>query len=104
MLQRFKNWIIKKLGGYTKAEYDNYARLPIDRFVVMPEQTRNVVTLRTEMTYDHFASPPSEWIEDRLCGELGRQIKPYVRLERGEDYCNMMTTIRAYVKVVDTDG
>ena len=33
--QKFKNWLIKKLGGYTKAEYEDWSRVPIPKPVPM---------------------------------------------------------------------
>lgn len=101
MWEKIKNWLIKWLGGYTKAEYDDFSRCPVTRFEIIPDQPKNIVTLRAEMWFDHFSTPPTEWTEKQLIGELAMKIKPYVHWERSEDYCRMKRAVRAVVKVVD---
>ena len=100
MLKKFKDWLIKKLGGYTKAEYDDFSRIPVCRYEFLPPQNNNIVTLSIEGEFSHFDDPPTEWIEDMLMAELARKIKPHVHWERGENYSTMKTWVRAIVKVV----
>ena len=96
-----KDWLIKKLGGYTKAEYDIAA---VARYeFIPPPEWNNIIKVCAEGKYHHFDEPPREWIESHLVEELAREIKPYVRWETNIDYCDMMHNIRAIVKVVDND-
>lgn len=100
MWWKIKNWLIKRLGGYTKAEYDDFSRFPVTRFEVIPERTKNIVRLQSEAWFDSFSTPPTEWTERKLIGELAMQLKPYVHWEQSEDYCRMKRAVRAVVKVV----
>lgn len=101
--QRIKNWIIKKLGGYTKKEYDFR---PIERFEFIPQRldSRNIITLRTEETLDIFRSVPHEWVEGRMLDELAKQMKPFVVWEFNDDYMDFRKKVRASIKVVDSHG
>jgi len=96
MLQKFKNWLIKKLGGYTKAEYD---MIPIQRMVFQPEDL-NVIALRAECTYDELRMPPQEWVENRLIENLAQQMKPYVTWEFCQNPMDMTRRGIAKVRVV----
>lgn len=100
MWEKVKCWLIKKLGGYTKAEYDDFSRFPGIKYEFLPPQTRDVVKLCAHGEFSCFDSPPPEWIENRLMDELARQMKPYVTLAWSEDYCKMTKCVRAVVKVV----
>lgn len=104
MWEKIKNWLIKRLGGYTKAEYDDSGRFPVTRYEVIQDQRKDVVTLQADMWYDAFSTPPSEWTEKQLIGELAMKIKPYVKWERSDDYCRMKKGVRAVVKVVALNG
>lgn len=102
MWKRLKNWLIKKLGGYTKAEYDDCSRLPVERYVFRPAPvSRDVVTIRAEGRYNYFNKPPDDWLERKLAGELAAKMMECVRFECIDDPCRMETTIRATVRVVD---
>ena len=100
MWQKIKNWIIKKLGGYTKAEYENLSKRPVERFEFIPHPASNVVLLRTEGVVDTFYAPEKEWMEDKLVHALAQELRPYVRWTTCDDYCDMKRTYRAEVKVV----
>lgn len=100
MLKKFKDWLIKKLGGFTKAEYDDWSRLPVSKLEFIPEPMGDVVTLCADVTFNVAYAPPPDWIEATLCGALANKIKPYVRLETHDDFCRDKKTVRAYVKVV----
>lgn len=42
MWKRFKTWLIKRLGGYTKEEYDDWSRIPIVKPLIREERFRAV--------------------------------------------------------------
>lgn len=100
MLKKFKDWLIKKLGGFTKAEYDDWTRVPVSKFEFIPNPMGDVVTICAEATYDLAYAPAPEWIEVTVLGTLANKIKPYVRMETNADFCRNQKTVRAYVKVV----
>ena len=105
MLTKLKNWLIKKLGGYTKAEFDAWTNLPVERYVFTPAPvSRDIVAIRAEAAYALFNKPPEEWLERKLTGELAAKMKKYVRFESIDDPCRMETSIRATVMVVNGNG
>ena len=97
-MAKLKNWIIKKLGGYTRAEYESR---PVDRFEFLSIKQNDIVTLQTEGEFDVFNEPPKEWLEDKLMGELAKKIKPYVMWDHARDCYRMKKFVRAAVKVVN---
>ena len=105
VIQKIKNWLIKKLGGHTKAEYDDTSRFPITKFEFLPPAERHdVITLGAEAIFDYFRSDEADYIENRLIRSLSEQMKPYVNFVREDDRMNLKSTIYAYVKVVDCNG
>ena len=103
-MAELKNWLIKKLGGYTEKEF--IERL-VDRFEVFTVTQRDIETLRVDVKFDLLNSPPQDWIEDRAVHELAKKIKPFVRWETCESYLyamDMTKVVRAYVKVVKDNG
>lgn len=100
--RRIKNWCIKKLGGYTKAEYDDMSRFPVERFEFIPRpDSKRIITLKAEASIDVIHSVPHDWVEGKMLDELAKQMKPFVVWEFCEDYMEFKKKIRAYVKVVD---
>ena len=49
MLKRLKDWLIKRLGGYTKEEYNDWSRIPIVKLLIVEKRFRTV-DLRAERT------------------------------------------------------
>lgn len=49
MWERFKAWLIKRLGGYTKEEYDDWSRIPIAKTLIVEQRFRSV-DLRADRT------------------------------------------------------
>jgi len=105
MWKRLKNWLIKKLGGYTKAEVDALRYLTATyREPRVVAKSGEIVTLRTEAWFDHFNLPPAEWAKDKIAVSLAMKMKPYVRWEAKDDHSGMKQSIRATVRVVKWDG
>ncbi len=101
-MKEIKNFIIKKLGGYTPEEYQCLNGVHYE-FLPRPISS-NVRTLCASATYSLVNSVPQDWIEDKLIMILAKQIKPYVRFENEYEEI-VRKTVHAYVKVVDdNDG
>lgn len=101
-MAKLKNYIIKKLGGYTEKEYRTINDI---HYEFIPQKTSNFITLLSRVEYFTDYPPPQDWVEDKLIMGLTQQIKPYVRFYNEYDQMEMKKTVSAYVKVVDdNDG
>lgn len=76
LFQRVRDWIIKKLGGYTAKEYDTINRIPFQELTI---DRRNVDHLRVRIQIPRqtivdgiFPGP------DFIKHELSRQLLPLV--------------------------
>lgn len=98
MWKRIKNYIIKKLGGYTKEEC-----LTSVHYEFIPREQK-IITIHSSGTFAKYNTPPQDWIEDKLLMGIARRMKPYVRFEEEYDPITMAKTIYGYVKVVDGNG
>lgn len=96
--KRIKNWIIKKLGGFTQDEF-----APTTRYEFIPTQ-KDVITLCAEGECAYPYTPPAEFVKDMLCQELSKQLRPHVKWQRCDDYFSGTHIIRATVRVVDDNG
>lgn len=101
--KRIKEWLIKKLGGYTKAEYDALAGCVRTRYEFLPPQRMDVHVIRAEGEYAFPYAPPAEYMKDKLLVEIAKQAEPYVNWETSESYLDFLDhkkTIRASLRVL----
>ena len=80
-----KNYVIKKLGGYTAKEYDTVKRIPIQSAI--PVETRNVEHLRTVIEVKHpcYLGDPSlspEFVRDKLTRQLIPMVKERMKIRQ----------------------
>lgn len=103
---RFKNWLIKKLGGYTKAEFSDMTRVQISHTgLALRRDTGKIVTLSADMSIDTIHPVSREWIEGTLLVELLEQMKPFVEWESTEDHVKWpQKSVRARIRVVNRNG
>ena len=95
---RPKNWLIKKLGGFTETEYMFRPCRFIER------RNGQVEMISAEGRYSLFLKPPEDFIEERLIYQLAQGLKPYAQWQRAEDRERGEIKIRATIKVVRDDG
>lgn len=91
ILQRVRDWLIKKLGGYTAKEYDTITRIPVRELTI---DRRNVEHLRTRIQINraHFSDgifPDSEFIKHELTRRLIPLVMERMKIMRMHDYPNM---------------
>lgn len=77
LIQRIRDWLIKRLGGYTAKEYDTVTKIPLQSAI--PIETRNVEHLRQviEVQRPRFPDDPIP-TSDFIRHELARQMLPLV--------------------------
>lgn len=84
-----KNWIIKKLGGYTKDEYDKM-------YFEMNLKVRNIKYIRLKSTFvadfyqfkDHINDLNKEYIQEKLAEKFLPQIKENMKIiTQNNDEC-----------------
>lgn len=103
MLKKIKNWLIHRLGGYTKFEYDlvNHHALQIQRNIVRPH---NIEKVQVETRLGRMDLDPEyrlrtvDYVKEQLRRELLRRLEPYIEFQTCED--DFDVAIRASVSVV----
>lgn len=86
MWKRFKDWLIKKLGGYTKAEYDKEKlHAPLQFKAARAEcvpvvAERFVIRARMDAYGPEYSDPYSE-IKECLVQEIQQQIPAYIEFD-----------------------
>ena len=105
MMRRIRDWIIKKLGGYTAAEYERIGRVPLQKAFV---EQRNVEKLevRCEISRASFAArglAREEVARRELAVRLTRLVQERMTVQRQEDVAIDSIVVRAYIRVVTED-
>ena len=83
MLERLKNWLIKRLGGYTKEEYNDWSRIPIAEPLIVERKFRSI-DLHSEriVHYEEVMAHGAQQIESRakrgIIDELSHAMLPYI--------------------------
>lgn len=103
MIQKIKNWLIKKLGGYTAAEY-NHIRIHESYVRYVPEDYRHEkLRASVAIPMHHGFTPPGAGVRD-LRYQLAEQLEPYMRIEQCEDIQRMEMRLAAELVVVKRGG
>ena len=109
MLERLKNWLIKRLGGYTKEEYDDQSRFPIMKpdFRAIARTVRHTVDLRAErIVYrEEFMTLGQQEAELRTRAEIARELAsaamPYIAWEQCENRLDLAVRVRGTLTVLE---
>lgn len=111
MWKRFKNWLIKRLGGYTKAEYDDWSRIPIvkpDLFSV-DRSVGHTVELHADRNVYFEDVVARCWQEVELLTraeitrELTNAVLPYITWRKIKDPAAFKMRIEATLAVLDKE-
>lgn len=102
MMRRVRDWIIKKLGGYTAAEYERIGRVPLQKAFV---EQRNVEKLevRCEISRTSLAGrglAREEVARRELAVRLTRLVEERMTVQSREDIARDSIVVRAYICVV----
>ena len=106
MLKRFKNWLIKLLGGYTKAEYDTVRSIPIAEPKVIVREVRRTVELCADriVGLDEIAtrgwSGADFFAREDIVRELARGAAPHIEWAVEENRMDMSVRIRGRLTVM----
>lgn len=89
LIHRIRNWMIKKLGGYTYAEYWKAIHPPIlDEMVHIKRKNIQRITATTEISkaeIGFLGFPSDRYIRETLQFELAKSIGDYMQVWRCED-------------------
>ena len=90
--QRFKNWLIHKLGGYTK-----------DRVMTIEHTQVPLVTLTSKVTVTnaHRYHFDMETIGDQILRDLSDQLRDYIDIETCVNPMEDITIYRATIRIAD---
>lgn len=111
MWKRFKNWLIKRLGGYTKVEYDDWSRIPIvkpDLFSV-DRCVGHTVKLHADRTvyFEDVVARGWQEVERFTCAEITRELTnaalPYITWRKLKDPADFKMRIEATLAVLDNE-
>ena len=94
MIQKLKNWLIKKLGGITKEEIDKTNRIERICEGFSPREIGLPVELNVETWDVPFA--PEGAMETSVKHKLLEEVLPYILIERD----SRIETIRASIMVL----
>ena len=106
MWKRICDWLIKRLGGYTKAEYDDWSRIPVAKPVIQ-ERCHRVETLRAVQTI-HMNDLSTAWdidaagirAKEMIVRRLGLDLTPYVQWHTSECYETMTIALEGRIAVM----
>ena len=83
MIQKLKNWLIKKLGGYTKAEYDG-------KYIEPPEftvQVKSIEELHSQTPVPFVGSVPDyEAAKRSIIRGISKILEPYIVFKEKPGY------------------
>lgn len=106
LIQRVRDWQIKKLGGYTAKEYDTINRLPVREFTV---DRRNVEHLTTRIQIrrnflTHGIYPDSACIKHELTMNLLMLIEGHMKIMRlPDDHYTDVVVYEASIDIMRKD-
>ena len=106
MLKRLKDWLIKRLGGYTKEEYNDWSRIPIVKPLIREERFR-AVDLRAERTVylEELRVLGQQEAElrtrQKIAEELAGLALPYIVWEQTENRMNMAIRVSGKLVVME---
>lgn len=100
MIQRIKNWLIKRLGGYTATEYNRINWIQESCVRYMPEDYRHEKLRATVAIPMHQGFTPPGAVQRELRMQLAEQLEPYMMIMQCEDVKRMEMQFIAELVVV----
>lgn len=102
-IQKMRDWIIKKLGGYTANEYETINRIP---FQPTTFDRRDVERLRIQLEINRYraeAIQSSEFIKHELTRQLIPLVMERMKIKQINSYRYDTTVYEATIGVVRED-
>lgn len=102
-IQKLRDWIIKKLGGYTAKEFDTVNRIP---FQATTFDTRDVERLRVQIEINRYqveAIPLSDFIKHELTRQLIPLVMERMKIKQINSYRYDTAAYEATIGVVRED-
>ena len=110
LIQRVRDWLIKKLGGYTQKEYDTINRIPYKVHNLI--QDRGTEKIRIERVFDRFCFKRT-WSEQEIRHLFAQDIahtisqrKDFMSISQviSQAQAPLTTRVRAEIIVVKNSG
>lgn len=93
LIHRIRDWLIKKLGGYTQKEYETINRIPFQNVAVEErgiEHLKAVVEINRQQT---DAVPSSGFLEHELARQLLPMVMDYMKIKQTRNYYTSPDTV-----------
>lgn len=105
MWKRFKAWLIKRLGGYTKEEYDDWSRIPIVRPAIVREVHRTAELRAAQIIGMEDLAAYRDLVDlrarERIVSELTTGMIPYIAWKSSENRQDFTVTLEGVLVVLE---
>ena len=103
MFKRFKEWLIKKPGGYTKREYEIIADMPVAR-LSMEQYTTHTLKAERAIEYEYFDDGTTKrQLKDALLLDLLKVVEPFIEIETSSLPYMDTIFVRAVLRVLQKE-
>lgn len=88
MWQKFKNWLIKKLGGYTDEEYKKDWAIPKIPHIEPVHKDVVPIKARVSVGLRYLESPAIDiigWAREQLLREITKEVSRFIEYEAKDD-------------------
>ena len=100
MGQKFKNWLIKRLGGYTQEEYHRIEYKPLP---VLRVEEHRPIKLRSTMTINNAYLGGIERATRVVEQRLADDIRQHIAWEKWDGYCPDEVVITGTITVLEQE-
>lgn len=105
MWKRFKDWLIKHLGGYTKEEYNDWSRIPIVKPPIVREVHRTAELHAAQIIGMKDLAAHRDLVEllarERIVSELTTGMIPYIAWKSSENRQDFTVTLEGVLVVLE---
>ena len=105
MLKRLKDWLIKRLGGYTKEEYDDWSRIPIVKPPIIREVHRTTELHAAQIINMEELAAYRDVVDlrarERIVSKLTTDMIPYIAWKSSENRRDFTVTLEGVLVVLE---
>ena len=95
-MQKIKHWLVKRLGGYTREEYDDWSRIPIVKPPIIREVHRTTELRAVQKISQHEILTSQDYqifekvMLSKIENELKAAITPYITWNKRREDGNVL--------------
>lgn len=105
MLKRLKDWLIKRLGGYTKEEYNDWSRIPIVKPPIVREVHRTAELHAVQIINMEELAAHRNAVDlrarERIVSRLTNDMIPYIAWKSSENRQDFTVTLEGVLVVLE---